>query len=203
MKAVLMNKFFMQANLLYSSMTLLFLGHPDGSSIQNVLPTPSSLSTPMLPPIISTSCLVMVSPIPVPSTEPNSAPSLLNGAKISASRSFGIPIPASMMLSLTLSSDVCLHAALTLPPFWLYFIAFDSRLITTCLSRVRSAHTLTRRQQESSTTETVISCCSPIGLTSARHSFTIDRRSTCSSLRSSFPDSILARSSNSLMIEYK
>ena len=44
------------------------------SSIQNTLPTPTVLSTPMAPPISSTSRLVTTRPMPVPSSAPASLP---------------------------------------------------------------------------------------------------------------------------------
>ena len=44
------------------------------NSIQNTLPTPTVLSTPMTPPISSTSRLVTTRPMPVPSSAPASLP---------------------------------------------------------------------------------------------------------------------------------
>lgn len=44
-----------------------------GNSTQNVLPTPTSLSTPILPPIISTRRRLMLRPMPVPSISFSSA----------------------------------------------------------------------------------------------------------------------------------
>ena len=52
---------------------------PESSSNQNTLPTPTVLSTPMSPPISSTSRLLTTRPMPVPSSLLASWPSRLNG----------------------------------------------------------------------------------------------------------------------------
>src|SRR5204863_364649 len=51
------------------------------NSIQNTLPVPTVLSTPITPPISSTKRLVTTRPMPVPSSAPAALPRRLNGWK--------------------------------------------------------------------------------------------------------------------------
>src|SRR5450830_1747962 len=110
------------------------------NSIQNSVLTPTSLSTPSVPPISSTSCLVTTRPMPVPSSVPASCPSRLNGWNNCCNCSALRPLPVSRTLRRTLSPRG-LQSTSTLPSARLYLIAFDSRLMTTCLTRVKSACT--------------------------------------------------------------
>ena len=66
-----------------------------GSSIQNTLPFPTVLSTPMAPPINSTSRLLTTRPMPVPSSALASWPRRLNGWNSCASFSGANPSPVS------------------------------------------------------------------------------------------------------------
>ncbi len=69
-----------------------------GNSIQNVLPLPSILSTPIFPCIASTSPLDSVSPSPVPSTPFCSASRRSNGANSRCIFSGAMPGPVSVTL---------------------------------------------------------------------------------------------------------
>ena len=67
-----------------------------GTSNQNRLPAPGALSTPMAPPIASTSRLQIASPRPVPPyRRVVDASAWLNGSNSAACRSGGMPMPVS------------------------------------------------------------------------------------------------------------
>ncbi len=114
----------------------------ESSSNQNTLPAPTVLSTPIAPPISSTSRLVTTRPMPVPSSPPASCPRRLKGWKSCASFSGGSPAPVSVMLT-RMRPGARLGAAhhRPCPARRLYLIALESRLIRTCFTRVRSAST--------------------------------------------------------------
>src|SRR5471030_2936835 len=97
------------------------------SSNQNSLPMPTVLSTPMLPPISSTSFLVTTRPMPVPSSAPVSCPRRLNGWNRWASSWACSPGPVSMTLSRIRPAPLSLQLTVTPPPTLLYLMAFDSR----------------------------------------------------------------------------
>ena len=100
-----------------------------------------ALSTPMTPPINSINRLDTTSPIPVPATLPTSWPSRLNGLKSWVSFSGDNPAPVSLTLNRMRSGTLTLHSTSTVPCSLLYLIALDTRLMTTCFKRVRSAFT--------------------------------------------------------------
>ena len=73
------------------------------SSNQNTLPMPTVLSTPISPPISSTSRLLITRPMPVPSSVLLSCPRRLKGWKSCISMSGGKPAPVSLTLMRTRS----------------------------------------------------------------------------------------------------
>ena len=82
----------------------------------NVEPTHGSLSTPSVPPIASTRSFERVRPRPVPSIAVCSAPSRSNGLKTCASLSSAMPLPVSVTMSITRSSETCSSEIVTDPP---------------------------------------------------------------------------------------
>ena len=85
------------------------------SSNQNTLPTPTVLSTPMTPPISSTSRLLTTRPMPVPSSPLASCPRRLNGWKSCASCSGASPAPVSLTLMRMRSGVLTVHSTSTVP----------------------------------------------------------------------------------------
>src|SRR5689334_19561324 len=115
---------------------------PTGILTVKVVPTPSSLSTSIVPPCISTSRLVSASPKPVPpGRSPDGSVSCSN-ERYSRDRSAGaIPIPVSITAIDTRSSSRRARTR-TIPPRSVNFTAFEIRLYRICRSRTRSARTL-------------------------------------------------------------
>jgi hypothetical protein len=111
------------------------------TSIQKVLPLPTVLSTPMAPPISSTRRFATTRPMPVPSSTPLSRPSRLKGSKRCVSISGVRPAPVSSTKIRTSPWAVGPHPTTTSPSIWLYLMAFDRRLMSTCFMRVRSTLT--------------------------------------------------------------
>ena len=111
------------------------------SSIQNTLPLPTVLSTPMTPPINSTSRLDTTRPMPVPSSAFASCPRRLNGWNSCASCSGVKPAPVSVTLMRMRPGALAMQSTTTVPSALLYLIALESRLMRTCFTRVRSALT--------------------------------------------------------------
>ena len=100
---------------------------------QNVEPFPTSLSMPISPPINSASCLEMESPRPVPPYLRVVEPSAwVNGVKMAARRSSGIPMPVSRtekrIMTDSASSD-SVSALITTSPSWVNFMALPARLV--------------------------------------------------------------------------
>jgi len=98
---------------------------------QNRLPLPGSLSTPILPPIISTSCFEMDNPRPVPPyfrvVDPSAWVNRLNTASC---RSLGIPMPVSCTenrASIRVSVSDTASAQMTISPFFVNFMALLTR----------------------------------------------------------------------------
>ena len=83
---------------------------------QKVEPWPSRLSTPIVPPIISTSCLQIASPSPVPPyLRVVDASAWTNGANSAATWSGRIPIPVSVTVKRTVAAPSRLALAAPLP----------------------------------------------------------------------------------------
>ncbi len=99
------------------------------------------LSTPINPPIISTRRLLITRPMPVPSSALFSWPRRLKGWNNCSSISGGSPAPLSLTLMRMRSGVLIAQSTATVPFGWLYLIAFESRLMSTCFTRVRSAST--------------------------------------------------------------
>ena len=110
------------------------------SSTQNTLPTPTVLCAPISPPISSTSRLLTTRPMPVPSVALASCPRRLKGWNSWASFSGVRPVPVSRKL-MRVRVPTSRQDTSTPPPTRLYLMAFDSRLMNTCFTRVRSALT--------------------------------------------------------------
>src|SRR6185436_5437376 len=106
-----------------------------------VVPTPSSLSTSIVPPCISTSRLVSASPSPVPPGRSPEGSVSCSNARYSRDRSAGaIPIPVSITAIDTRSSSRRARTR-TMPPRSVNFTAFEIRLYRIWRSRTRSART--------------------------------------------------------------
>src|SRR4051812_149698 len=108
-------------------------GSPRVSSTQNLLPSPTSLVTPMLPPIASTKTRERASPRPVPSTPPAVTSRRWKGTKSLSSESPSMPGPVSCTARRMRLVFAWATATRTSPPSWLYLIALERRLISTCL----------------------------------------------------------------------
>src|ERR1039457_382014 len=111
------------------------------NSHQNTLPSPAVLSTPSTPPISSASRLVTTRPMPVPATPPASCPRRLNGWNSCATFSGDNPTPVSLTLMRVSPGVLVVQSTTTVPRSLLYLIALESRLMTICFNRVRSALT--------------------------------------------------------------
>ena len=167
----------------------------EGSSIQKQLPSPGWLAKPMLPLINSTRRRVMARPMPVPSIFSSARRS--KGRKTRSTCSGAMPAPVSWTPRRHRPS-ARLQVMRTSPSGRLYLIALETRLMTTCLSRLRSARTVSSGG---------MSCCIRMprpaarGETRVRHS-SIKRASLTSSMSiTSLPASMADRSSTSLIRE--
>ena len=119
-----------------------------GSSSQKVVPSPGSLSKPMLPPCASTISRETARPRPVPVMPVAPASPRKNFVKMRLCCSSGIPRPSSCT---AIRTPPPLRAATswTVPPSGEYLIAFESRLPTTCASRPGSPRTVSGRSASS------------------------------------------------------
>ena len=111
------------------------------SSNQTVVPTPFSLDSPSVPPIASTSPRATASPRPVPSIPRLGASSRSNGVNSTADRLLRDADPTVDDFEADTPAGVWATAMTTLPPRRLYLTAFETRLSSTCISRLRSART--------------------------------------------------------------
>mmetsp|Transcript_122243 Transcript_122243/g.182645 ORF Transcript_122243/g.182645 Transcript_122243/m.182645 type:complete len:212 (-) Transcript_122243:705-1340(-) len=123
-----------------------FVTMPSGISNQNVAPFPSSESTPIVPPMLSTSDLQIASPSPVPpKLRDTEASACWYGLKIRSHLSFGIPMPLSFTLKRIViwsSSFLILRLSKTISPFFVNFTAFDNMFNTICRNRFGSPSSL-------------------------------------------------------------
>src|SRR5262249_51870362 len=106
---------------------------------RNVDPLPSSLSTQIRPPCISTNFLAMLRPSPVP---PNSraivASACWNSAKSPSIRSLGMPIPVSATRKRKLPSKC--STAISTRPSRVNLSALPARLVRHCVMRLLSPY---------------------------------------------------------------
>ena len=109
-----------------------------GSGTPNVLPSPTSLSTPICPPCSSTIRLHSVRPRPVPSSGSCARPPCWKESKMRSWSAGGMPTPVSATASTTRPASGAAETA-TVPPAGVNFTALDSRFSSTCLSRSSSA----------------------------------------------------------------
>ena len=172
-------------------------GSVASSSNQKTLPLSTTLSTPIVPPISSTRRLVTTRPIPVPSSWPASCPSRLNGANSNPSCSGERPAPVSETLIRIRPDATGAWLTLIVPPGRLYLTAFDSRLISTCFNRVRSAWTKHFASKPRYATESSRFCACTS--TNDRHSSITSSSSTASGDSDTSPDSMTLRSRISLI----
>ena len=109
---------------------------------QNVLPRPSSLSTPMAPPIISASCLEIASPSPVPPyfrVVELSACENDSNSRARASGAMPIPVSAtSKRISAVSAVSATRVTRTTTSPRSVNFTALPTRLVRICRSRAGS-----------------------------------------------------------------
>ena len=119
-------------------------GTTAGSVTVNVLPSPSTLSTAIVPSWRSTRSLTMASPKPVP---PNrraaSSAACVNGSKMAARRLAGIPMPVSetRIWSQSFPSAVVTSRSIVTLPSAVNLTAFEARLVRICRNRVGSPRT--------------------------------------------------------------
>ncbi len=111
-----------------------------------VLPTLGMLTTLMLPPMRSTSCLQIASPRPVPpKLRVVEASTWLNGLNRRPMRSAGMPMPVSRTateISSRLSARARDSRLTTISPWLVNLTALPSRLTRTCRTRPASPLTL-------------------------------------------------------------
>src|SRR5437870_1240943 len=116
-------------------------GAASSSRTVKVLPTPSWLSTPMLPPCCSTIWWAPVRPMPMPAMRPTTLLPRWNRSKMCACSPSGIPMPRSRTCRTAQapSASSC-RAIVTVicPPLGLYLTAFASRLLSTRRRRAAS-----------------------------------------------------------------
>ena len=117
------------------------VGGRSGTSIQKVLPRPTSLSTPMVPPAASTISWEIASPSPVP---PKCRVVELSpwrkGLKIDSTRSGATPIPVSRTSTRKRGAAAVPSrvARIATSPSAVNFTALDPRFVSTCSRRVGS-----------------------------------------------------------------
>ena len=133
--------------------------------------------------------------MPVPGIEPRLASSRSNGRNSRATWSIARPGPPSATRSSSPQGSTLREDTTTGPPGRLYLTAFDSRLSSTCRSRIRSAST--GGANGSTRLSTEIRARSASGRTSARHSSTSAAGAIGSVRSCTPPDSTVARSSTS------
>ena len=135
--------------------------------------------------------------MPVPSCAPASCPRRLKGWNSCASLSAARPSPVSCRLMRVRSWAAAVQRTSTRPPTRLYLMALDSRLTSTCLTRVRSARTSQGPSSSGKCTRMPLwwACGSIMAWQSARTSAS-DMGSGDSD---SLPDSMSARSRISLI----
>ncbi len=123
-----------------ASTTLVCFG--SRSRTRNVLPCPGVLSTAIVPPISTTSCRQIVRPSPVPPWRRVELPSTcVKLSKMASRRSAAMPIPVSHTASSMPSSasvSSVMRATIVTSPRSVNLIAFPTRFVSTCLSRLGS-----------------------------------------------------------------
>ncbi len=128
--------------------------------------------------------------MPLPSMVVLSRPRRLKGWNSCRSWSGVRPLPVSCTATRMRPWSPAVHSTITAPCSRLYFTAFDSRFSSTCLSRVRSALTLSG--VSIGNTSRMPRCAEAVRV-SAWHSSSTSRSSTGSRLIDTLPDSICAR----------
>ena len=173
-------------------------GLAEGSRNQNLEPSPQTLSTPMVPPISSISCLEMASPSPVPPKRRVVVESAWkNFSNRLARAGTGMPTPVSVMLIVTPPSASCVALMPTLPRS-VNFSALLTRLSSTW--RTRAASPSSRFGQSlGKSTSSRIPLATNCGRTRAATSSMLRRTSNGSRTGMSLPASIFETSRMSLM----
>ena len=131
----------------------------------------------------------------MPSTALNCLSKRLKGWKSCVSSSLFKPFPVSFTLILNVSS-FWLQSIVTVPPFLLYLIALDNKLIKICFKRVLSAKIWCWQSSVLSCKST--SYCSACCCNKSLHSCMICLISIGSKIKFCCPDSICAKSNISL-----
>src|SRR5205807_814964 len=160
------------------------------SSIQNVLPRPSVLSAPRLPPIASTNRLERARPSPVPSIPACSAPRRSKGANSRSSPSGGMPGPVSITSSRSRPGAGAEYESVTVPPSRLYLIALERKFNSTCLNRCASARTCWSGASDAPPSRSLTCRSAARGFTRSRASRTMSRTGTGSGEMASRPPAI-------------
>ena len=170
---------------------------------QKLDPFPGSDSTPISPPIISTSFLEMAKPSPVP---PNFRVVVISACWKDSKRrprcSGVSPIPVSLMVNLrstSLPKSLCLRPITATSPFSVNFTALPSRLMSTC--PIRNGSPLSVAGMDGSMSNTSSKAfSSALPRTKPETSFSIASTSNTICSISNLPASILEISRISLMI---
>ena len=168
----------------------------------NWLPRPTSLSTHILPPIICTRRVEMVSPNPVPPYfRVVEVSAWENGLKINSRLSSGIPTPVSATVNRQTQSAPSLVSTWTftaISPLSVNLMALPTRLITIWRSRLESPRTISGTSGATSHSNS-----SPFSSARTANVFSVDsklsRRLKSSASRSIFPASIFEKSRMSLI----
>ena len=171
-------------------------------STQKREPTPSSLSTPTLPPINAARSLTMARPRPLPPwRRVLDASTCSKASKIVPSWSDAMPMPVSVTATRTVSARASCastsRSRRTLPRS-VNLVALCSRLTSSWRSRNGSALTRCGRRGET-VQRSSIGRSRAVTATSSTASATSSRRSMSAGLRRSLPFSIRDRSSTSLI----
>ena len=157
-----------------------------GSSSQNVVPSPGSLSKPMLPPCASTISRETARPSPVPVMPVAPASPRKNFVKMRLCWSAGIPRPSSRTAIRT-PSPLRAATSSTVPPSGEYLIAFERRFPTTCARRFGSPRTVSGRSSSSTSSRCLglwaAYSCACSSSSRARSTFSVARSTPSCSIR--------------------